>query len=252
MNPSNKRAPGARGTPQPFNRQAGHAPQSKPAVAQPKTAVSAQSVKQPVAPPVYRPQPTPKVLQTKLAPGQQSQAGQSPNRPVAPAVYRPQTQPKVLQAKNSQAGTIQRFTVKMSTFAYKKKLTGGTGVAVAKNVKGGHHVSITYKSPDAIKDTLEITGFHFTHKNGGHVFWNKEGPKGHFAHSSQSGAAIAGPQAYITNTIFLETQKVATNCGCTISDQRVPPPPPAPVVAAPPPAAPVVVPVAVPVANDAW
>ncbi len=60
MNSTNKKPPAARGTPS-------HAPQTKPVVAQLKTGVSAQSVKQPVAPPVYRPQPAPKVMQRKLA-----------------------------------------------------------------------------------------------------------------------------------------------------------------------------------------
>lgn len=60
MNSTNKKPPAARGTPP-------RGPQTKPAVAQLKTGVSAQSVKQPVAPPVYRPQPAPKVMQRKLA-----------------------------------------------------------------------------------------------------------------------------------------------------------------------------------------
>ena len=90
MNSTNKKPPGARGIPQPFNRQAGHGPQFKPAVAQLKTAVSAQSVKRPVAPPVYRPQQAPKVLQTKSSSAQRPSAGQAPRRPVAPPVYRPE------------------------------------------------------------------------------------------------------------------------------------------------------------------
>lgn len=44
-------------------------PQRKPVVARLKTAVSGQSVRQPVAPPVYRPQPVPGVLQRKNATG---------------------------------------------------------------------------------------------------------------------------------------------------------------------------------------
>ncbi len=68
MNSSNKKSQGARGIPQPFARQAGHAPQIRPVVAQLKTGMTPPQVKRPVAPPVYRPQPTPKVLQCKAAP----------------------------------------------------------------------------------------------------------------------------------------------------------------------------------------
>jgi hypothetical protein len=96
MSSSNKKAPGARGLPQPFNRQAGHAPQHKPVVAQLKTGVSAQSVKRPVAPPVYRPQATPKAAQPKMAHGAENR-----KPPVAPPVYRPQQVPKVLQTKSA-------------------------------------------------------------------------------------------------------------------------------------------------------
>jgi hypothetical protein len=66
MNSTNKKSPAARGIPQPFNRPTPHVQQTRPPVAQLKTGVSAQSVKQPVAPPVYRPQPMPKVLQRKM------------------------------------------------------------------------------------------------------------------------------------------------------------------------------------------
>ena len=48
-----------------FRGQAGSARQFKPVVAQLKTGISAQTIKHPVAPPVYRPQQVPRVLQTK-------------------------------------------------------------------------------------------------------------------------------------------------------------------------------------------
>jgi hypothetical protein len=137
MNPMNKKAPGAKGIPQPFKRQAGHAPHTKSAVAQLKTGVSVQGIKQPVAPPVYRPQATPpsavqpkmasgvvnrnppvapavyrpqttpKVLQTKLAPQQQTRTGQPPRQPVAPPVYRPRPN-KIVQPKMANAGAKPR------------------------------------------------------------------------------------------------------------------------------------------------
>lgn len=53
-------------------------------------------LKRPVAPPVYRPQPVPRVLQTKTVSSQQPQQAR---RPVPPPVYRPQPVPKVLQTK---------------------------------------------------------------------------------------------------------------------------------------------------------
>jgi hypothetical protein len=77
------------------------------------------------APPAYRPQPTPKVLQRKLATTPQTIAGQ--RAPVAPPVYRPQSAPRCLQLKTAASfnslqkpaqprpfstpskGTVQRF-----------------------------------------------------------------------------------------------------------------------------------------------
>lgn len=64
-----------------------------------------QAKKTPTAPPAYRPQPAPKVLQRKPATNQQAAAKQPPpptksgRPPSAPPVYRPQPVPKVLQAK---------------------------------------------------------------------------------------------------------------------------------------------------------
>jgi hypothetical protein len=94
MNSIGKKPPGARGIPQPFTRQAGSAPQFKPVVAQLKTAVSAQSINRPVAPPAYRPQAKPKVAQAKTA-------SASRVKPIAPLVYHPQSVPKVLQLKTA-------------------------------------------------------------------------------------------------------------------------------------------------------
>lgn len=57
----------------------------------------------PAAPPAYRPQPTPKVLQTKKAVATPAPAPQTPtaSRPSAPPAYRPQPVPKVLQKKEA-------------------------------------------------------------------------------------------------------------------------------------------------------
>src|SRR6266852_2640465 len=102
MNRTNKKSLGARGISWPFNRQAGHASQIKPLVAQLKTGVPAQSGKRPVAPTVYRPQVTPKAVQPK-------RANDALNRkpPGAPPIYRPQQVPKVLQTKTASARCLQ-------------------------------------------------------------------------------------------------------------------------------------------------
>src|SRR5262249_21249897 len=61
------------------------------------------NLKQPVAPPVYRPQPVPRVLQTKRLPGQNMQPGRPPVQPVVPAVFRPEVkkivQPQAISAQ---------------------------------------------------------------------------------------------------------------------------------------------------------
>lgn len=77
-------------------------PQSHtPCVAQPKTAPVSQMKKPPTAPPAYRPQPVPKVLQRKATTPQQPQAATAAHTRSAPTVYRPQPTPKVLQKKTA-------------------------------------------------------------------------------------------------------------------------------------------------------
>ena len=96
----NKKSIPPRGVPQPFNKRTGSVPQSKPGAAQLKTGVSAQNIKRPVAPPVYRPQPVPKVLQTKSSSSQSPRLDLAQRQPMAPPVYRPAAgkiaQPKVI------------------------------------------------------------------------------------------------------------------------------------------------------------
>src|SRR5947209_8833317 len=58
-----------------------------------------QARPKPTAPPVYRPQPTPKVLQRKATTVQPSPTGSTKRPPAAPPAYRPQPVPKVLQPK---------------------------------------------------------------------------------------------------------------------------------------------------------
>lgn len=104
-----------------------HGTPHRPCVAQPKMAAPPLK-KQPVAPPVYRPQPAPKAVQPKLANTAQSRApliaspvyrpeakkfvqpkmttAQTPKLTKAPPVYRPQPTPKVLQTKKSQTMAV--------------------------------------------------------------------------------------------------------------------------------------------------
>ena len=56
--------------------------------------------KKPIAPPVYKPQPTPKVLQTKMRVPHQPPT-QTVRQPSPPPVYKPQPTPRVLQAKQA-------------------------------------------------------------------------------------------------------------------------------------------------------
>ncbi|HVI72256.1 MAG TPA: hypothetical protein VM656_12320 [Pyrinomonadaceae bacterium] len=88
---SNKKPRTVRVVPPPFNRQAGPARQFKPVVAQLKTPVmNAPNVRPHVAPPAYRPQPTPKVLQTKSSLIPSPLTGQARRQPVVGPVYRPE------------------------------------------------------------------------------------------------------------------------------------------------------------------
>lgn len=138
MNSTNKRAPGARGIPQPFNRLPGHGPQVKPVVAQLMTTVSAQSVKRPVAPPAYRPQQAPKVLQTKSSSGKSPRADQPPRRPAAPPVYRPETrktvQPKAISL--GQGAAAHRGSVHATPATLVRLAATGTTAVRANNLRG--------------------------------------------------------------------------------------------------------------------
>ena len=117
--------------------QQAHAPH-KSGVMQPKL-TAAQHVKTlPAPPPTYRPQPVPKVLQTKTAAGsQQSHAAQSPRRPVAAPVYRPQAKPVTVQAK--MAGTPQLKNHPAAPTVYKPQ-----PVAQAKLAGSGQVIQARY------------------------------------------------------------------------------------------------------------
>jgi hypothetical protein len=71
---------------------------------QPKSATPTKAAGMPAAPPVYRPQPTPKVLQRKAALVQTPSGVLAKRAPVAPPVYRPKQAPAPVQAKMAQQG----------------------------------------------------------------------------------------------------------------------------------------------------
>jgi hypothetical protein len=106
MNPPTKKSPGARAIPKLFKARTGPAPQFKPPVAQLGNAVSAQRVKRPVAPPVYRPESKPAAARHNSASAPPAHRPQALPRvmqaktPTAPPVYRPLSAPKCLQLKS--------------------------------------------------------------------------------------------------------------------------------------------------------
>lgn len=90
-------------------RPSGHLPKSW--VLQAKTDAAPRSRQLPAPPPVYRPQPVPRILQTKMAASPQP-VHQTTRAPAAPTAYRPQPVPRVLQLKK--AGGLQPHTGKPS------------------------------------------------------------------------------------------------------------------------------------------
>jgi hypothetical protein len=77
--------------------------------ARPKTAAASQTRRQPAPPPVYRPQPVPRVLQTKALASQQL-VNQPQPAPATPSARRHQAAPKVVQTTNAGAVSVQPKT----------------------------------------------------------------------------------------------------------------------------------------------
>lgn len=96
MNPPNMRPTQANGARQQSEWPVGRTRPFVPGVAQTKSAAPARGVGRPDAPPAYRPQPVPKVLQRKAA-STQRPPNPTKSAPSAPPVYSPHPQPKVLQ-----------------------------------------------------------------------------------------------------------------------------------------------------------
>lgn len=113
-----KKSPGASRISPSVNRKLDHAPQIRPVTAQLKTGISAQSIKRPVAPPVYRPNTTtPNAAQPKMANGVVNR-----KLPVAPPVYRPEAkkivQPKIISQQQKIANSVQLITAKRTAFHF--------------------------------------------------------------------------------------------------------------------------------------
>lgn len=113
MNPPNKKPTGAGGVPSSSIRQAAQTPRIKPVIAhptqkvlQPKITNGAVNRKPPTAPPVFRPQPAPRVVSTRnsLAQGRQSDQGSLQPRPF---VCQP-AQQKLIQPKANLLGASAR------------------------------------------------------------------------------------------------------------------------------------------------
>lgn len=98
-----------------------------------KMAVSSQMKNLPTSPPVYRPQPVQKVLQTKMSGGQQPPASQLPSQPFAPPVFRPElkkaVQPKMAATtaapKSPTAPTVYRPQAVPRVLQIKESQTSG-------------------------------------------------------------------------------------------------------------------------------
>jgi len=165
MNPTNKR-------PQPAR--------PKAQIVQQKKAATLQMKRPAAAPPVYRPQPVPRVLQKKSANVPQSPQGQVGPKPVAPPVYKPQPTPKCLQMKRTQApvrasgknnaaggpkvqashsaGLIQRQTAQSNNgarqVAFPRAATTAAGGAVIQRAMGGFVMNVMEQT-----DTTPVSGF---------------------------------------------------------------------------------------------
>ena len=138
-----------------LNRQPG-----KPVVAHLKTGISAQSVKRPVPPPVYRPKTTtPNAAQPKMANGALNR-----KLPVAPPVFRPQVVPRVLQTKiavqpkaNSQPAKIANS---LRPITAKRTASSFNAVQLADEQRNAHECSAKVVAAGGQGYTGDYDGMH--------------------------------------------------------------------------------------------
>ena len=131
--------------------------QFKPVVAQMKTGISAQSIKRPVAPPVYRPTTTP---QLKIANGVVNR-----NLPAAPPVYRPEAkkilQPKTISQQSRIANSIRPITTKTTTSRFHAvQLAAAAAAAVVAEEKKAHQCSAKVVSSTGQEYSGDYDGMH--------------------------------------------------------------------------------------------
>lgn len=165
---------------------AGNQQPNKPAVVQKKSTMAAQAKKQPVAPPVYRPQPAAKAAQPKMASAEQSR------NPSLTQTRRIQTANGALPAAN--AGTGQ--TRPAATPIQMKKAIGYGASSVLQ--RGGviqricgKCGSATHAKSSCTASADEIAAY--KHGRITHGFHGKDRPKKHMEKAdAKSKAAVAG------------------------------------------------------------
>ena len=138
----------------------------KPTVAQLKTAVSARSVKSPVAPPAYRPQPTPKVLQTKSSASPSPHRGHTPGLPVVHPVYRLEAKKMVQPRALSQQRTLPAQAPERKRVAQTKMVaTAPTGRLLALPGKETLRTVVQSKRSATSHSTMSPPGRPISHLN---------------------------------------------------------------------------------------
>jgi Ring finger domain len=125
-----------------------------------------QAGTKPVAPPVYHPQPPPKVLQRKMVTTEPQLRPQVQPRPVAPPVYRPQPVPRVLQTKMGSAQQAVNQTKPASVAAPVSRPQSPPKVLQAKQDKterltsshggGNRPNSLSHSRPNAVAPASKV------------------------------------------------------------------------------------------------
>lgn len=154
MNPINKNGKCFK---PPANRPHVNKPPAPQKVVQAKLApaLKAQGVKHPVAPPVYRPQATPKIVQPKMANGAMNR-----KPPVAPPVYRPQPTPKVLQKKSSPCAKPPVATLANRPPAIKivqPKIVSRVQMSFAARLPNRYVIQRAEADPEWLPDAMDVS-----------------------------------------------------------------------------------------------